>query len=295
MTMTIGKKILMGAHWLCSLLICLVFALYLIFPGFVTRIYEGMERGMGATGVRALGIVLLVIYIGLSVAQFCLIFRRKKRSERGFINIESTDTGKVRIAVSAIEQMVRQSVHGISGINNMTIEVQELDESINIVVKAAIVSGGHVPTITSGMQRSIRQFVETNCGVPVNSVLISIESISSSAPSTRKLRFGWGKGQEDATSTPGAQTYAPAPEPVVTTAPELPPEADKSGAEIAAEAPLEEPTASGFEGSDSEYDPDKPYESEFAKDLEAMRAREAAEAEASQDAGLELNDPEEQP
>ena len=291
MRMTIGKRVLMFFHWLLSLLICAAFALYLIVPDFIMKYYTMVEQAVGQQYMNIIGIALLAIYAILALIQIYLIFKHRKRSERGFITVDSSDTGKVRIAVSAIEQMVRQSVNNIDGITEMKIGIDSQDDAIVISVRASIINGSHVPTITMNMQRAIRQFVEMNCGVAVRAVSISIDSVTNQADASHRRRFGRGKGetaqpvpayaapvtppQEDTPSYAVPEATPVQPETVANEAPK--PVTYEAPAPVA--TPQPEPVAPAqFEIQRSEYDPDKPYESEFAKDLAAMKAREAAEA-----------------
>ena len=300
MKLSVGKRILMFFHWLLSLLFVATFAVYLIAPGFLKVYYHRLVDVLGYTKVRIIGIALLAVYAIIAVAQACLVFKRKKRSDRGFITVDSSDSGKVRIAISAIEQMVRQSVGSIDGLTDMKINIENQDDAIGIIVTASIVNGSHVPTITMNMQRAIRQFVETNCGVAVRTVSISINSVTNQQDAPKRRRRG--KGQEPALpqtnavtpvsdyavpddtdydapavtnyDTPAVTNYdapaatnyeapAPAPEPVAVETPVF-----AAPAQAAAPAAVPEQA----------YDFDKPYESEFAKDLAAMKARDAAES-----------------
>ena len=279
MKLSVGKRILMFFHWLFSLLICAAFALYLIVPDFILKYYNKVEAALGEKYVRIIGIALLVIYAALAVVQIWLIFKRRKRSDRGFITVDSSDTGRVRIAISAIEQMVRQSVNNIDGITEMKIGIDNQDDAIVIGVNASIVNGSHVPTITMNMQRAIRQFVEMNCGVAVRTVSININAVTNAAEAPRRKRLGRGKAESatpvepvpaapqanSVSETPAWITPEPVPVPVEKTpepAPAFEPAPEESQSEP--ETPV--------------FDFDKPYESEFAKDLAAMKAAEAEKA-----------------
>jgi hypothetical protein len=165
-------------------------------------------------------------------------------------------------------------VRAIDGITEMRVNIEGLDDAIAISIDAVIASGAHVPTITANMQRAITQFVEVNCGVSVQSVEITINAVSGRGEPSRRRLMGRGK-------TP-AEAPAPAfkPEPVAdgTPEPELTPVSDAVEAEPAygvdrdASAFTEEPVGAKAPA----FDPDKPYESEFARDYAAMKARENA-------------------
>lgn len=207
MKLTVGKRILMFFHWLLSALGCAALAAYLIKPEFMTGLVERVRGHLTNTQFFVLGIAALGVYVILAVIQICMIFSRGRHGDRGFITVDSSETGSVRIAVSAIEQMVRQSVTHIDGIHEMKIDISSQDDAINIDIAAVIVGGSHVPTITMNMQRAIRQFVEMNCGVAVRSVSITIHSVTQ--PTEGKGR--WGRAKHDTPAAPAAPAAPVAP------------------------------------------------------------------------------------
>ena len=178
MKLTAGKRVLMFFHWLFSALICAAFAAYLIKPEYVMDLYNKVTAKLTASQIMVIGIAILAVYVILAVSMLFVIFRRARATDRGFITVDSSDSGRVRIAVSAIEQMVRQSVTQIDGIHEMKVNISSEGDAIRIDIVAIIEGGRHVPTITMNMQRAIRQFVEMNCGVAVRSIYISINSVT---------------------------------------------------------------------------------------------------------------------
>lgn len=286
MKLNMTKRILMFFHWLFSLLICAALALSLIVPELFSGLCAKLEGRLGPLGVRILGFALLAVYVVLAVLQLCLILNRKKRADRGFIEVTSSDSGKVRIAVSAVEQMVRQSVRSIDGINEMKISIDSVDDAIVIGVDATILSGSHVPSITSNMQRSIRQFVEMNCGVPVRSISVSINAVSAQPESGRKGFLGRAKLQGKTASAKDAGGLAqPQVGGFASASDADAPVVEASAADVGVEFKSAAPDNLVFESRDGTgadtrtespaYDFDKPYESEFMKDFAAMKAREA--------------------
>jgi len=284
MTLNVGKRILVFLHWILSLLICLALVLHHVASGMMNGLHAALERALGPTGLLVTGILLLVVYALLAALVAGMLFRRRRRSERGYITVNASDTGRVRIAVSAIEQMVRQSVRAIEGIDEMKIDIDSQDDAIVIGVNAVILSGSHVPTLTTNMQRSIRQFVEVNCGVSVQSVSVSINSVAAPAETTRRRRLG--RVKPDALKSPFGQAIrrkdadsAPDGGSDVPESPDLTAddgESRRSGPVQYGPAPEEEEPTADQEEPTEVYDFDRPYESEFAKDLAALRAREAA-------------------
>jgi len=182
MKLNFGRRLILFIHWLASLLLLAIH----IFPDYVRAALSFMDQ-VPANYVEIVNIVLLSFYLLLSLAVLCMVFKRDgKRADRGFITVDAADTGKVRIAITAIEQMVKQAVYTVDGIADMKISISNSDDAIAINVNVVMVNGSHVPTVTLNMQRAIRQYVEMNCGVAVRSVSINIQSVTANADSSGK-------------------------------------------------------------------------------------------------------------
>lgn len=182
MKLNLGKRVILFFHWLISviLLVCVAFP---AIPRWIAGLFE-------ASLAHTLLIVFAIAYALLCAAAAWVIFQRDaRRADRGFITVDSSETGRVRISVSAVEQMVKQAVHAVEGISEMKIAISGDDDAIAINVNVALLSGSHVPTVTMNMQRAIRQYVESNCGVSVQSVSVSIQSVvSPSEPTGRRAK-----------------------------------------------------------------------------------------------------------
>lgn len=273
MKLTIGKKLLLLLHWLYSLLICVTFALCMIVPNFQAGLISRLEGALGNFGARILGWTLLALYLALSIATFLALVRRKRRVEKGFITVGPDNHGQMRVSVAAVEQMVRQSVRAIDGITVMKVDIEGLDDAIAIAITASIANSVHVPTVIANIQRTVAQYVEVGCGVAVQSVSVTINDVNtgkSEAPRRRLL--GRSKSRSD-----GQETTFVSETPVSTgksTVIEMGAEGWTNSAATpeSADAPKE-----------ASYDPDRNYESEFAKDYASMKAREAGGDSASPD------------
>ncbi len=220
MKLNLGRRIVLFIHWLASLALLAI----IVFPDYADEAISAVSGTFPAGYWEYALIVLLAIYLLLSLSVLCMIFKRSKtkRSERGFITVDSADTGKVRIAVSAIEQMVKQAANTVDGVADMKISIDNSDDAIAIQVNVAMVSGSHVPTVTLNMQRAIRQYVEMNCGVAVRSVSVSIQSVAAADGGKRSKR-GEAKAAAQAPIMPVQPAYVPEtvqPEPVVPAEPE---------------------------------------------------------------------------
>ena len=232
MKLNFGKRLVLFLHWLLSLVACALVALWCIAPQIAEDIPELIDRVIDAGAAQIAGIALLVVYALLAVLSVAFIFARdKKRGERGFITVDSSEAGRTRIAISAIEQMIRQAVRCVDGIADMKASIVNNEDTISINTSVAIVNGAHVPTVTMNIQRAIRSYIELNCGVGVREVSVSVHSLENADENGKGSRRKGGTG-----SIPASPVYQPAEVPK----PEAAPAEEKPAEPVACEEMVSE-------------------------------------------------------
>ena len=246
MKLNFGRKLVLFLHWLMSLVACALVVLFCVWPQCMQAFFSGMYATIGKLQADAAGIALLAVYVLLAVASVVIIFSGRRRSERGFITVDSSDAGRTRIAVGAVEQMIRQAVRGVDGIAEMKAGIVNSEDSISINVNVAILSGAHVPTVTMNIQRAIRSYIELNCGVAVREVCVSVHALESAEEGTKHGRRKGGQ-------TPVPPPQAVAWQPPVTDLPEVQP------------AAAQEPVQEVFKPAQEVPDGDAPEEPQDAE------------------------------
>lgn len=162
-------------HWLLSVIGMVSVA----FREQAENIWNMLRGEIGDTPAQYAFLALMAVYAVLSIVCLLMIFKRDgKGGERGFITMDSSENGKVRISVSAVEQMVRRAIEHVEGVAETKIAISNRNDALNVTVKAVLAGGAHVPTVTLNIQRAIRQYVEMNCGVAVCTVSVNVQSIS---------------------------------------------------------------------------------------------------------------------
>lgn len=207
MKLNFGRKLVLFLHWLLSLVACALALMFCVWPD---TVYGGFEAAYAAMGkkvyVDIIGIAFLALYVLFAVASVIIILSRDgRRNERGFITVDSSEAGKTRIAVGAVEQMIRQAVRGVEGIVEMKSGIINCEDAISINTSVTIANGAHVPTVTMNIQRAIRSYIELNCGVAVREVSVSVNALDSG----ENNRHGRRKGGSDANAAAPQPAYAP--------------------------------------------------------------------------------------
>lgn len=196
MKLNFGQRLLLIVHWILSLIGCLLAALLLITPNTVYGMIDSVYASIGKRAFDTVGIVLCAIYILIAAGCATMIFSGfGKRGERGLITVFSNDTGKTRIAVSAVEQMARQAIAGVDGISDVRATITGAEDAIGVNISLVLKRGAYLPTVTNNIQRTVRGYIEQNCGVAVQSIIVNVRAVEGEAPNAGK----------------GAKTEAPVP------------------------------------------------------------------------------------
>jgi len=195
MKLNFGKRLVLFLHWLLSLIVFVLMVLWCAAPQVLGNLADIINQTIGMGAVEIAGIVAAAVYVLLAILCAAFIFSRdKKRGDRGFITVDSSEAGRTRIAIGAVEQMIRQAVRCVDGIADMKASIINNEDTISINTSVAIVSGAHVPTVTMNIQRAIRSYIELNCGVGVREVSVSVHSLENAEDGGKsgKRRFGGG-------------------------------------------------------------------------------------------------------
>lgn len=181
-------RVLMFLFVLLAFALLLSVALRPLGVDLVRDLVLGLEAEIGEFGAMMIAYGLVAIMALLGVYMLMMIFRRAGRRDRSFITVNSGDGGRVRIALSALEQMARQVIGRVEGVQDMKIRIGADDDSISVSVDLSLLSDSHVPTVTMNMQRTIRNNIEVNCGVAVRSVEITVISLAGAQTAQKPTR-----------------------------------------------------------------------------------------------------------
>lgn len=208
MKLNFGKRLVLFLHWLLSVAVCALAVIACVWPETLNRIASGVNGLVGAANAGIISIAGLAVYVVFVIASVIIIFsgERKKKSERGFIVVDSNEGGKIRIAVGAVEQMIRQAAHSVNGIGDMKCGIINNDDAVSINTTVTVLNGAHVPTVTMNIQRAIRSYIELNCGIAVREVSVSVQSLDSGENARGKK-----KGFADMPVAPVVPTVVPVP------------------------------------------------------------------------------------
>jgi len=183
MKLSFWDRILICLFVVIMVVLCLLTALRVLNVDLIGAALSGLDQAAGkfAQLLIVFGLALVFTLLGVYVLSLCLRGEGKKQKNR-CISVETGEGGRVSIAMSALEQMARQAIGPVDGVNDMQIRIDGDESAISVGVVLSLNASAHVPSVTAGMQRTIRQRIEENCGVGVRSVDITVATFSEEPP-----------------------------------------------------------------------------------------------------------------
>ena len=200
MKLNFGRRLLLILHWLMSLIACALAVMLCVWPEGVANLFGLFYDWIGKLQTDIIGAVFLGVYALLTGLTAAIIFSGNRKGERGFITVDSSESGRTRIAVGAVEQMIRQAARGVDGISEMKSSITNHEDAISIQISVALQSGAHLPAVTMNLQRAIRSYIELNCGVSVRQVCVSVHSLEDGDDNTNK--HSWRKSTQTISAQP---------------------------------------------------------------------------------------------
>ena len=131
------------------------------------------------------------LVISLVLGCLCLLlcitlmgFVRKYNNSRHAFVIQQTDNGQLRIAVKAIENLVKKCIgmHEEIHANRLTIHHSRHDITVDLSISLA--DNISIPLAVASLQKQIKQYLVASSGVNVREVRVSVESTQEEAVAT---------------------------------------------------------------------------------------------------------------
>ena len=190
-------KVLMFLYVLITLAFGICMALQSFGVDLLGGMFAGIERGAGRFLTVLVGLGLGAIVVLLSAYMVMALFcKGKKRVPASFVSVNSDDGAQVHMSLAALSQMARQAIGRVPEAKELKVSVTSEDNEVSVKVELILKASAHVPTVTKNMQKSIRNSLETNCGVTVRDVEIVVSALSGSdiKPAWKKPRWMAGSG-----------------------------------------------------------------------------------------------------
>ena len=180
-------------------------------------------------GAQGYWTIRRIVVIGMGALQLIgslLLFSipgRIRYKRKDFV-IQQNDSGEIRIAVKAIENLVRKCTDTHEEFNMTSLRVKNYKDGVVVDLKGTVPDNISIPLATESMQKQIRQYLTVSSGVNVKTVNVDLSDTD--APMEKKSPYVGNEIAdkqeeqkaahelifEEETPAPAEETPAPAPE-----------------------------------------------------------------------------------
>lgn len=175
MKMKVSTRIIFTIYLLAVAALCL-FVLGVIFgllpAGNLSQVTDTIIGGgfwLKALYVCIFGVVLVV--------GICLMFFGIRKEQPKTAVIASFESGKISIAISALEELAAKFVKQTGAIKGVGIKVIPAGDGVEISVKISILPDVSIPQITQDLQAGLINYIETYSGIKVTKAKVMVSSI----------------------------------------------------------------------------------------------------------------------
>ena len=141
--------------------------------------FEGMLRDL------PLGLRILCILIGLLLAAFggfIILFPRLCSAKRSEFVVQKTENGELRIAVKAIENLVRKCTELHEEMEVRSVHILNSRDGVVIELNVSLANNISIPLAIAALQKQIKQYLIASSGIEVKEVRVSVESTQDILP-----------------------------------------------------------------------------------------------------------------
>ena len=230
-----------------------------------TGSYSLDAEGEGFFTLRRVAVLLVGVLLFIVGGYLAYLPHKVRRDRKGFI-IRQTDNGELRIAIKAIDSLIKKCVDMHEEIRLISMDVTNTREGVTIDLGISLANNISIPLAVASLQRQIKQYLLASSGIDVCEVRVLVETaengvgespylvnndipaagapVAEEQPKAKiKLplhRRIFGKAEQAVTMPETPVPEAPIPEAPI---PEAPPAQEEAAVEEAAVEEVSEPAA----------------------------------------------------
>lgn len=157
-------------------LILLFSALVALFAG-ALMVFLGIRLN-GDALTAPLWQVLSMVFgcLALCISFLLFAFFRRCSQKRYAFVVQHTDNGELRIAVTAIENLVQKCIDMHEEIHVNRMQIRHSREGVTVDLSISLASNISIPLAVASLQKQIKQYLVASSGIDVKEVRVCVES-----------------------------------------------------------------------------------------------------------------------
>ncbi len=139
-------------------------------PRVVLEVVEGSFFSWPRLGTLCIGILLVLCAVFLA-----FLPSKLRENRKGFV-VQQTDNGELRIAIKAIENLVKKCVDMHEEMTLSSMVIQNARDGVTVDLRISLANNISIPLAVASLQKQIRQYLAVSSGIEVREVRVSVET-----------------------------------------------------------------------------------------------------------------------
>lgn len=141
---------------------------------------SGMENVTAALIVSGAALIVFLICLRMFFA-----IRTPKQEQPKNTLVQQTEIGGTFVALSAIDSMVQKHIRANSRVRDCVTAVRPVQDGVVISARLSVLPDTQIVELTTGLQKSLKEYIESLCGIHVSEVGILVDNTAASGTPSR--------------------------------------------------------------------------------------------------------------
>ena len=119
--------------------------------------------------------IVSVIGIVVAIVSFMLMFSGIRKRKPKTARIASSEGGAVFVTLNALEDMATRHIASHSAVRSVNVRVAVRDGKARFMGRMTVVEGTCIPDVLSGLQKSLKEHIETLSGIAVDKITLYVD------------------------------------------------------------------------------------------------------------------------
>ncbi|MDD4658067.1 MAG: alkaline shock response membrane anchor protein AmaP [Eubacteriales bacterium] len=120
---------------------------------------------------------IAALILGLSLWLFFAQFRSNKPQMPSSVVLQA-EGGEVRIALAAIDTLVRQAANQLKGVREVKTSFFRRNEGLGVHIRTTVSSEESIPDLTLQLQQKVTEHVHNVAGVKIEEIKVLVENVA---------------------------------------------------------------------------------------------------------------------
>lgn len=157
------------------MLVCIGFGMLALQFPFPTETWQAWVAGasVGYTPI-IVGAAALIVFL-ICLRMFFAICDKKPEAPRNAL-VQQTEIGGTFVSLEAVDTMVQKHIRANGRVRDCVTSVRPVPGGVIISAKLSVLPDTQIVELTTGLQKSIKEYIEQLCGIQVTEVGVLVDS-----------------------------------------------------------------------------------------------------------------------